>query len=129
MDVWRERAYRPVNETVWVPDQYGWRTVCYWDGTQYVERQAAEMPVALDRADLPAAQVRQRVYVVGAAIARTLDRVRLDWREVLERSRDSTTPPLDSLLSDAVSTLQSAGLSIGTITEQTTPAVAAGTVI
>ena len=32
-------------------------------------------------------------------------------------------------LSDAISALQSAGLSIGTITEQTTPAAAAGTVI
>lgn len=73
---------------------------------QYVERLAnGAMPV-LDAADPPASQVRQRAYDVGAAIAGTLDRLRPDWRDALERSAGA--PPLDSILTDAVSMSPSA---------------------
>ena len=73
---------------------------------QYVERRANGAAPVLDAVDPPASQVRQRAYAVGAAIAGTLDRLRPDWREALERSAGA--PPLDSLLTDAVSTSPSA---------------------
>jgi hypothetical protein len=37
--VWQPPGVQTVTETVWVPDRYGWRTVCYWEGGQYVQRQ------------------------------------------------------------------------------------------
>lgn len=69
---------------------------------RYVEQRASGAPATIDAVDAPAAQVRQRAYTVGAAIARVLDQVRPDWREALERSPAKATPPLDSLLADAV---------------------------
>lgn len=37
--VWSEPVYQTVRETAWVPEEYGWRTACYWEGGQYVQRQ------------------------------------------------------------------------------------------
>ena len=68
---------------------------------RYVERRAVGAKPALDATDPPAAQVRLRAYGVGAATAEVLDRIRPDWRDVLERTPDKATPPLDSLLSEA----------------------------
>lgn len=70
---------------------------------QYVERRAAGESPRLDAVDAPATRVRQRAYDVGAAVAASLDRVRPDWRDVLERAPRAATLPLDSLLGQAVS--------------------------
>lgn len=70
---------------------------------QYVERRAAGTTSALDAVDLPPAQVRQRSYVVGAALAGVLDRVRPGWRDLLEHDPDGATLPLDSLLAGSLS--------------------------
>lgn len=69
---------------------------------QYVERRAGGIPPTLDATDPAAAEVRQRAYAVGAAIAALLDRARPGWRNALEQSPDSATPPLDRLLAGAV---------------------------
>lgn len=37
--IWQPPSIRTVTETVWIPDRTGWRTVCYWDNGQYVQRQ------------------------------------------------------------------------------------------
>jgi hypothetical protein len=80
---------------------------------QYVERRAGGTPIALDSTDAPAADVRRRAYAVGAALGAVLDRVRPEWRDVLERSADKATPPLDSLLAEAADPRESSASSCG----------------
>jgi hypothetical protein len=68
---------------------------------KYVEHRAAGRAVRLAPGDFPVAQVRQRAYDVGAAIAAVLDRLQPEWRDRLEAS---TLPAisLDAVLADAV---------------------------
>jgi hypothetical protein len=93
---------------------------------QYIERRAAGARITLDSVDAPAAQVRQRAYVVGAALASVLDRARPDWRTVLEGSADSATPPLDAILSDAVGPTGLARPCLPTAAQRTAWATQAG---
>ena len=37
--VWQEGHFQTTYERVWVPETAGWRTVRYWEGAQWVERQ------------------------------------------------------------------------------------------
>jgi len=37
--IWQPPSIRTITETIWIPDRMGWRTICYWDNGQYVQRQ------------------------------------------------------------------------------------------
>jgi hypothetical protein len=76
---------------------------------QYVERRAAGTPIVLDSTDPGATDVRRRAYAVGAALGAVLDRVRPEWRDMLERAPGTATPPLDSLLASALSSATGEG--------------------
>ncbi|HEY2026695.1 MAG TPA: hypothetical protein VGG78_06770, partial [Gemmatimonadaceae bacterium] len=73
----------------------------------YVERRAAGHAITLAATDLPADQVRQRSYGVGAALAELLDRLREGWRDSLEHAPESAHLTLDSLLAESVAPTRS----------------------
>ena len=92
---------------------------------RYVEYRAARRPIALASDDFPAAQVRQRAYDVGAAIAAVLDRLQPDWRERL----DGSTQPgisLELMLAEAAGPAGDATRCTATESERAGWAVEAG---
>lgn len=86
-------------------DAIGTSAAAYERGTelneglaQYVEQRAIEIPVDLPAGDYPAEDVRQRAYDIGAGLGQLLDRVKPDWRDVLERAPATAGLTLDGLL-------------------------------
>lgn len=69
---------------------------------RYVELRALEMPVDLPAGEYPAEDVRQRAYETGAGLGQLLDRMKPDWRDVLEGAPATAALTLDGLLATAV---------------------------
>jgi hypothetical protein len=83
---------------------------------RYVEHRAARRTIRLAE-DRAAAEVRQRAYDVGAAIAAVLDRAQPDWRDRLDASTNPT-PRLDSILAAAMESADGSARCAPTSTER-----------